>query len=99
MPNPLPKAGVYAVRQGPVLAKNITAILEDRPLLTFKPQKRFLSLLTTGNRHAVASWGSLFAHGKWVWLWKNHIDRAFMAHFKPKSIANKNNQNNDSETL
>lgn len=99
MPNPLPKVGVYAVRQGPVLAKNITAILEDRPLLAFKPQKRFLSLLTTGNRRAVASWGSLFAHGKWVWLWKNHIDRAFMAHFKPKSIANKNNQNNDSETL
>lgn len=81
MPNPLPKAGVYAIRQGSVLAKNITAILEDRPLLAFKPQKRFLSLLTTGNRHAVASWGPLFIRGKWVWWWKNHIDRAFVARF------------------
>ena len=85
MLNPLPKAGVYAVRQGPVLAKNIAATLEKRPLLAFKPQKRFLSLLTTGNRHAVASWGPLFAHGKWIWLWKNHIDRAFMKHFKLKN--------------
>lgn len=88
MPAPLPKAGVYAVRQGPVLAKNIVAMLKKRPLVAFKPQKRFLSLLTTGDRHAVASWGPLFAHGKWVWLWKHYIDRAFIAHFNSKLMTN-----------
>lgn len=87
MPNPLPKAGVYAVRQGPVLAKNIVAKFENGPLLAFKPQKHFLSLLTTGDRHAVASWGPFFAHGKWVWSWKNHIDRAFIAHFNLKPMT------------
>ncbi len=81
-PTPLPKAGVYAVRQGPVLTNNIAATLNKHPLLAFKPQKRFLSLLTTGDRHAVASWGPLFGYGKWVWWWKNYIDRTFMAHFR-----------------
>lgn len=82
MPTPLPKAGVYAVRQGPVLANNIAATLSSKHLLlAFKPQKRFLSLLTTGDRHAIASWGPLFGHGKWVWWWKNYIDRAFVARF------------------
>ncbi len=87
MPTPLPKAGVYAVRQGPILAKNFVAQLENRPLLPFKPQKHFLSLLTTGERYAVASWGPFFASGKWVWAWKNHIDRTFMARFKPEPMG------------
>ncbi|PXW90737.1 pyridine nucleotide-disulfide oxidoreductase family protein [Nitrosomonas sp. Nm84] len=78
---PLPKAGVYAIRQGPVLASNLAATLKQHPLLAFKPQKRFLSLLTTGDRHAIASWGPLFGHGKWVWWWKNYIDRAFVVRF------------------
>lgn len=88
-PTPLPKAGVYAVRQGSVLANNIVATLKNRPLLAFKPQKHFLSLLTTGHRQAVASRGPLFASGKWVWLWKDYIDRAFIERFNPKRPINK----------
>lgn len=83
MPTPLPKAGVYAVRQGPVLAKNIVARLTHRSLKPFKPQRHFLSLLTTGARHAVASRGTLFASGQWVWHWKNYIDRSFVDRFNP----------------
>ncbi|MDH5481151.1 MAG: selenide, water dikinase SelD, partial [Nitrosomonas sp.] len=96
-PSPLPKAGVYAVRQGPVLTKNIYSALTQRSLKPFKPQKHFLSLLTTGGRHAVASRGTLFASGKWVWHWKNHIDRTFMARFNPApmKITNQTNDNKD----
>lgn len=84
-PTPLPKAGVYAVRQGPFLAKNISAQLVGHGHLhSYKPQRYFLSLLTTGERHAVASRGVFFAHGKWVWLWKNYIDRSFIASFNLK---------------
>ena len=82
LPRPLPKAGVYAVRQGPVLLKNIIATFRQQPLITFKPQQHFLSLLTTGRRHAIASRGPLFLKGKWVWYWKNHIDQSFMRRFK-----------------
>lgn len=81
-PAPLPKAGVYAVRQGPILAKNIAALIKNQPLSPYKLQRRYLSLLTTGDRYAVASWGSFFAQGKWVWYWKNWIDRSFMARYQ-----------------
>ena len=86
MPNPLPKAGVHAVRQGSVLAKNIAACLEGGPLQPYKPQRLFLSLLTTGDRYAVASRGAFFARGKWVWHWKDFIDRRFMQRFIPKPM-------------
>lgn len=99
VPAPLPKAGVYAVRQGPILAKNIVAQLENRHLLPFKPQQHFLSLLTTGDRYAVASRGPLFARGKWVWFWKNHIDRTFMARFNPEPMVDTNNSGNNIESM
>jgi selenide, water dikinase len=90
-PSPLPKAGVYAVRQGPILTRNLIATLKKHALRPFKPQHRFLSLLATGERHAVASRGPLFATGKWVWYWKNHIDRKFMARFNPTPMTASNN--------
>lgn len=84
VPVPLPKAGVYAVRQGPVLVRNIAALLENQPLSPYRPQRHYLSIITAGDRYAVASRGSFFAKGKWVWYWKNMIDRSFMARFNPK---------------
>lgn len=99
MPAPLPKAGVYAVRQGPVLARNIIARLKNRSLSPFTPQRQFLSLLTTGERHAVASRGPFFARGKWVWHWKNYIDQAFMARFNPEPMATAQNTDEDTESM
>jgi len=81
-PRALPKAGVYAVRQGPVLLKNLLATLNQQPLVSFEPQQRFLSLLTTGGRYAAASRGAFFLKGQWVWQWKNYIDRKFMQQFR-----------------
>ncbi|MBA2483314.1 MAG: FAD-dependent oxidoreductase, partial [Nitrosomonas sp.] len=99
-PSPLPKAGVYAVRQAPILTKNLIASLKKQSLHPFKPQHRYLSLLTTGERHAVASRGLLFAKGKWVWHWKNHIDRKFMARFNPAPMISRNkNDDNLNETM
>ncbi|MEM1111938.1 MAG: selenide, water dikinase SelD [Pseudomonadota bacterium] len=79
--NPRPKAGVYAVRQAPVLAHNLQAALMQRPLKTHRPQSRFLSLLSLGDRSAVADRGVFSASGAWVWRWKNRIDQQFMSRF------------------
>ena len=68
--HPRPKAGVYAVRQGPVLAHNLRACLLGRPLKEHRPQQRFLSLVSLGGRSAVADKGMLAARGGWVWRWK-----------------------------
>ncbi len=77
-----PKSGVYAVRQGPVLAQNLRRALSgDAALLAYTPQKRALALISSGERHAIASWGPWSCRGNWVWRWKDGIDRAFMAKY------------------
>jgi selenide, water dikinase len=77
----LPKSGVYAVRQGPVLADNIRQHLDGRPLKTFRPQGDALYLISTGDGHAIGTRNGFSLEGRWVWRWKDRIDRAFMNKF------------------
>jgi len=79
---PLPKAGVYAVRQAPVLAANLRHTLLGERLQNFTPQRQFLSLLALGPRLAVGTRGSMTVAGAWVWYWKHRIDQAFMQKFR-----------------
>jgi len=79
--HPRPKSGVFAVRQGPVLARRLRGHLETRLLDPFVPQRAYLSLVSLGEKSAIASRGSLAAAGHWAWLWKDWIDRRFMNRF------------------
>jgi selenide,water dikinase len=79
---PLPKAGVYAVRQAPLLAGNLRRAAGGQALERYRPQRRILTLLSTGDRHAIASRGWLFVQGRWVWRWKDWIDRRFVAAYR-----------------
>ena len=83
----LPKSGVVAVRQGKVLAANLRRRLHGQPLLTYRPQRRWLALLRTGNGQAIASWGEFAVHGRWVWRWKQWIDRGFMVRLGSRQAA------------
>lgn len=85
-PGGLPKSGVYAVREGEILADNLARACRAEPLRDYRPQGRFLSLLATGGRHAVASRGAFFAGGEWVWRWKDRIDRRFMQMYRPEPL-------------
>ena len=78
---PLPKAGVYAVRMGPVLSRNLRAALGAGEAVSYTPQHRFLALLATADGSAIASWGRWSLHGRWVWRWKDRIDREFLRRF------------------
>lgn len=80
--HPLPKAGVFAVRAGPVLANNLMAALEGRPLTPHLPRKRYLAIISAGRRDAVAAWGPFAWGGSWVWRWKDRIDRDFIARYR-----------------
>lgn len=78
-----PKSGVYAVRQGPVLAQNLEcALARKADLIEFRGQRRALSIITCGERYAVAAYGPVAAEGRWVWRWKDRIDRKFVARYR-----------------
>ncbi|CAN7397284.1 MULTISPECIES: FAD-dependent oxidoreductase [unclassified Variovorax] len=78
---PLPKAGVYAVRMGPVLDRNLRAALGHGRAAAYAPQRRFLVLLATGDGRAIASRGGVGLEGRWAWRWKDRIDRDFIRRF------------------
>ena len=80
---PRPKAGVFAVRQGPPLTRNLRLALANREPLPFAPQERFLVILSAGERYAIATKGCYLLEGAWVWTWKDWIDHRFMQRFQP----------------
>lgn len=75
---PLPKAGVYAVRQAPVLLRNLRASLSGGARKPFRPQRDFLRLVSTGDASAVGQKFGIGVEGPWVWRFKDRIDRRFM---------------------
>lgn len=78
----LPKAGVYAVRQGPILWENLQRLQRGEPLLPYQPQRRFLKLLNLGDGAALGEYSGWPFQGRWVMRWKDRIDRNFMAMYQ-----------------
>ena len=72
---------MFEVRQGPKIADNLRRCVNGEDAAPFVPQKQFLTLLSLGDKRAIAARGSFAASGAWAWAWKDYIDRAFMAKF------------------
>lgn len=81
----LPKAGVYAVRQGPVLWDNLKRAVWGRGLTVYRPQQKFLKLINLANGSAIAEYGQRSFSGRWCWFIKDRIDRKFMRMYQDYS--------------
>lgn len=86
---PVPRAGVYAVRQARVLAENIqiaansSTVAGSSSFCKFRPQARYLKLIMDGDGRAIASRGWFFwPNSKIVWWLKDRIDRNFLSQFQ-----------------
>ena len=78
---PRPKAGVFAVREAPILRHNLRAALTGGAMRAYHPQRDYLKLVSTGGQGAVADKFGLRSGGAWLWRLKDRIDRRFMAMF------------------
>ena len=79
---PLPKLGVFGVRQAPVLLHNLLAKLDGKVLREYRPQNHVLSILNLGNGTGLAVWWRLWMHGKWMLVLKNHLDQRFLNRYR-----------------
>jgi pyridine nucleotide-disulfide oxidoreductase family protein len=77
-----PKAGVYAVREGPVLWQSLKAALRGGEPPRYVPQSGFLSILNTGDGRALLHYKGLVSHSRWAWRLKDRIDRRFMRRYQ-----------------
>jgi NADH dehydrogenase FAD-containing subunit len=78
-PRPLPRIGVHAVRQAPVLLHNLAASLDGRRLRPYRPQRRALLILNLGDDTALATWGPFTWLGRAAFRLKDRIDRRWLA--------------------
>jgi NADH dehydrogenase FAD-containing subunit len=90
----MPKSGVHALRQGPVLARNLLALSQGGDAVAmaargaalelhrYRAARRALALLNRCDGSAIGDWGPFGFAGAWVWRWKDRIDRRFMARFR-----------------
>ncbi|MBX3444382.1 MAG: FAD-dependent oxidoreductase [Planctomyces sp.] len=76
-----PKAGVYAVRQGPILWENLHRFFADESLIAYRPQARFLKLLNRGDGRALGEYRGLSLEGRLAWKLKDWIDARFVRRY------------------
>lgn len=78
----LPRIGVYAVREGPILFQNLLASLTGKPLVTFAPQKRYLLIFNLGDGTGIFVRWPFVWKGKLAFTIKSLIDTRFVLKFQ-----------------
>lgn len=74
----LPRAGVFAIRQAPILYKNLRSMAQGKDLVDYRPQKHFLQILNCGNKKALANYKNFHLYSSLSWYLKDYIDRSYM---------------------
>ncbi len=79
---PRPKAGVFAVRAGAILTRNLRAYVVGAELTSWIPQRNYLALVGVGGGRALPIRGNIvLSPSAWAWRLKTWIDTRFIAKF------------------
>lgn len=92
----LPKAGVYAVRQAPVLWDNMRRFLAAEPLQAYEPQHSFLKLINMGDGRAIGQWHGFSFQGRWAMRLKDWIDSRFLEKYRVRPMSMSTSTSEDS---
>lgn len=79
----LPRVGVHAIRQSPILMQNLMAHIDGEELQRFFPQKHYLSIMTLGEGEGFARRAGFWWQGRTAFRLKDWIDRRFLARHRP----------------
>ena len=97
-----PKAGVYAVRSGPILIENLSRFVGAsecaQQLAPYHPQDDFLKLLMCGDGTALGFRFGIPLYGKWVWKLKDFIDVMFMDLFDVNKLPKLDEKKDEYDT-
>ncbi len=88
--HPLPRIGVYAVRQSPVLLENLLASFQKKPLRQFIPQKKYVLILRMGYHKGLFVQHRRVFTGYLAYLFKSYLDRKFIKKLQ-KSVRKRQN--------
>lgn len=75
---PRPAAGVFGVRAAPILLNNLAALGDGRPVLAYRPQQTWLSIMDLGDGRGLAMRGSFWWLGRSALRLKRHLDQDFV---------------------
>ncbi|HEX7009788.1 MAG TPA: FAD-dependent oxidoreductase, partial [Phycisphaeraceae bacterium] len=78
----LPRLGVFGVREAPILLHNLLASFTGQRLCTYRPQRRWLTILNLGRGEALAVWGPCHWRSRASLRLKDWIDRRFLQQYQ-----------------
>ena len=85
--NKTPKAGVFAVKQGKILEKNIRRAILNKNLINFIPQRTYLSIIGLSGGKALAIKSIFSCKSKYLWKIKKFIDKRFIKKYSIKKMS------------
>lgn len=78
----LDRVGVHAVREAPILYRNLRATIRGEPLAGFSPQSRYLLILNLGDGTGLFVRGALLWRSRLALRFKNYLDTRFVNRFQ-----------------
>jgi NADH dehydrogenase FAD-containing subunit len=73
-----PCVGVFGIRAAPYLLNNLVAFAQGAPLSSYRPQRRWLSIMDLGDGTGLALWGRAGWIGASALRWKRWLDLGFV---------------------